>query len=79
MSTLKIMQEFKSSFDFSKDVVSKNLVNYVRSNRINLSPNELERLLAVVDLSIDESFQKRSSTLENFINKQSSDKPSKKK
>lgn len=77
MSNIKTLQAVKTSFDFAKDVASKNLIDYIGASNIKLSKNEIEKLLRVVELSIDESFQKTVGSIEKSLDR--ADKPISKK
>lgn len=65
----RVMSTVKSSFDFSKDTIAKNLINHVRDHRIPLAGYDLEKVINLVNLSVEEAFQKTSKVIEDEIDR----------
>jgi len=65
----KISRDSKILIDSAKDTVSANVVSMVKSNALNLEPAQLEKILSVINISLDEGYQKALPYYQNSIKK----------
>lgn len=68
MSNLNnILKDSKILIDSAKDTVTTNLVEARRSNLIDLTDQQLQRIFDVINVSLDESYQKSISVFQNMV------------
>lgn len=65
----KISRDSKILIDSAKDTVGANIVSMVKSNALNLEPAQLEKILSVINISLDEGYQKALPYYQNSIKK----------
>jgi len=63
----KISKESKVLIDAAKDALSANLLAASNSKIINLNEDQLTKLINLVDISLNESFQKSLPTFQKSI------------
>lgn len=54
----KISRETKVLLDSAKDTLAENLVSAVRNKNVLVDESQLSKLINIVNISIDESFQR---------------------
>lgn len=65
----KISRDSRILIDSAKDTVGANIVSMVKSNALNLEPAQLEKILSVINISLDEGYQKALPYYQNSIKK----------
>jgi len=65
----KISRDSKILIDSAKDNISTNLLTLVRNKEIDLSNDQVEKVINLVALSLDESFQKTLPFYQGMIKK----------
>jgi len=75
----KISKEMKTLIDSTKDVINKNLADSVSSGSIKIDKSQLEKLLQIIDASVDDSYQRSINFFQRSLSKHlDSEKTSKK-
>lgn len=62
-----LISSIKNSNEYTKDVVSKNVLNAVRARTLKIEEKELSTLLNIINSSIDESFLKSIKSVEDSL------------
>lgn len=57
-NTDKVLKESRILVDSAKDTVAKNLLIAARSNTVSLTEDQLSKLISIVNISLDESYQR---------------------
>ena len=70
MKTSRINTSVKQLLEFASDTVTKNLVTASRRNMIDVSENDLRKVKAIVENSIQETIVNGYGNVENEIAKQ---------
>ena len=65
----KISRDSKILIDSAKDSVTANLLTLVRNKELDLSKDQVEKIINLVSLSLDESFQKTLPFYQGMIKK----------
>jgi hypothetical protein len=65
----KVSKDVKNIVESIKDLSSANLLNAVRSNSVQLDELQLSRIIAVVNMSLDEGFQRALPSFQNSVKK----------
>lgn len=66
-SVNKILRDSKILIDGAKDTVLSNLVEARRTNIIDATDEQLQKIFEVISVSIDESFQKSINVFHNMV------------
>ena len=70
MNTIdKISRDAKILFDSMKDVVSNNVVMAAKNGDVNLTEDQLNKLINIFNLSVDQSYQRSLPNFQNTIKK----------
>lgn len=64
----KIIKATWNIFQSAKDTVSKNVLTAVREEKVKIDPAVVQQLLTILNLSIEESFQKSYTVFDREIN-----------
>jgi hypothetical protein len=65
----KISADSRILIDSAKDTVSTNFLSLISRKDINLDPSQIEKILNVVNVSIEEGYQKALPYYQNTIKK----------
>lgn len=65
----KISRDAKILIDSAKDTVSSNLVEALSSNLVDVSQDQLGKILSIVSTSLDSGYQKSLPVFQNMIKK----------
>lgn len=65
----KISRDSKILIDSAKDSVTANLLTLLRNKELDLSKDQVEKIINLVSLSLDESFQKTLPFYQGMIKK----------
>lgn len=65
----KISKDSKILIESAKDSINSNLVSLVANKEINLEPAQVEKLLNLINVSLDEGYQKALPYYQNTIKK----------
>lgn len=65
----KISADSRILIDSAKDTVGINFLSLVSSREINLEPHQVEKILNIINISIDEGYQKALPYYQNTIKK----------
>ncbi len=67
MSSSKVMSSVSNSFKFASEKTVGNLVEYVRRENIEINQDDLQRILKIVESSIDQAFVLTSASIEKTL------------
>lgn len=65
----KITRDAKILIDSARDSVNSNIVNAIAAKKISLNENQLQEVLALVNASIDEGYQRAINAFQGSIKK----------
>lgn len=65
----KITRDSKILLDSAKDTTANNLISAFRSKEVNLSEDQLSKIVTIINSSIDQGYQKALSNFQSSIKK----------
>lgn len=65
----RVSKDVKIIVDSTKDLLEKNIVSFLKDNEIQITVEQVSKLLDVVKKSIDDNYQRALPTFQNTIKK----------
>jgi hypothetical protein len=66
-NTDRVAKDAKILIDSAKDTATSNFLSAVKSNTVRLSEDQLKAVLTILNISLDEGYQKAVPTFQNMV------------